>query len=117
VGIVLTQNNRPTQTKPKGTQNMSETKEGREAKFARACPETAKMIEQEKQITNDFSGDLRDGAFQKGINWRKNKLEAIHRARKAGLSDEQILRELRLGGITIQKARELMRDSEELLGR
>ena len=64
-----------------------------------------------------FSDELRDGGFQKGLNWRKNKLEAINRARKAGVSDEQILRELRLGGITIQKARELMRDSEELLGR
>jgi ribosome-binding protein aMBF1 (putative translation factor) len=66
---------------------------------------------------NSFSDELRDGGFQKGLNWRKNKLEAIYRARKAGMSDEQILKELRLGGITIQKARELMRESEELLGR
>ena len=33
------------------------------------------------------------------------------------LYHEKILRELRLGGLTIQKARELMKDSEELLGR
>jgi hypothetical protein len=66
---------------------------------------------------NDFSDDLRDSGFQKGLNWRKNKLEAISKARKTGLQDEQVLRELRLGGITIQKARELMKDSEELLGR
>ena len=64
-----------------------------------------------------FADELRDGAFQKGIHWRKNKLEAIYKARNAGVSDESVLRELRLGGITIQKARELMRDSEELLGR
>lgn len=64
-----------------------------------------------------FADELRDGAFQKGIHWRKSKLEAIYKARKAGVSDEQVLRQLRLGGITIQKARELMKDSEELLGR
>jgi hypothetical protein len=64
-----------------------------------------------------FADELLDGAFQRGIQWRKNKLETICKARKAGASDEQILRQLRIGGITIQKARELMRDSEELLGR
>jgi hypothetical protein len=49
--------------------------------------------------------------------WRKNKLQAIHDARLAGVIDAEILKELRIGGITAQKARELMRDSEELLGR
>jgi hypothetical protein len=64
-----------------------------------------------------FKADLRDGAFQRGILWRKNKLLTIQKAKEAGVSDEQILKELRIGGITIQKARELMRDSEELFGR
>lgn len=91
--------------------------EDREAKFAKACPDSAKILEQDKQNKNGFTDDLRDGAFQKGINWRKTKLEAIHKARQAGISDNQIDRELRIGGITKQKARELMKDSEELLGR
>ena len=63
-----------------------------------------------------FKADLRDGAFQRGIMWRKNKLETICKARQTGVPDEQILRELRIGGITVQKARELMKDSEELFG-
>lgn len=42
---------------------------------------------------------------------RKNKIDIIYKARKAGISDNEILKELRLGGITIQKARELMSDS------
>jgi hypothetical protein len=79
--------------------------------------ESQKIVSQTNGEKTVFSDELRDGGFQKGLNWRKNKLEAISRARKAGIIDEQILRELRLGGITIQKARELMRDSEELLGR
>jgi hypothetical protein len=88
-----------------------------EKDFAKGFPESAKILEQERQSKNGFTDDLRDGAFQKGINWRKTKLEAIHKARHQGVSDELILRELRIGGITIQKARELMKDSEELLGR
>jgi hypothetical protein len=96
---------------------MSEKKNGKDAEFEKACPESAKILEQDKQNQNGYTEDLRDGAFQKGIMWRKNKLEAIHKARRAGKSDEEILRELRIGGITRQKARELMGDSEELLGR
>ncbi len=72
---------------------------------------------QDSQQKNGFTDDLRDGAFQGGIMWRKNKIQAIHKARQVGVSDEHILRELRIGGITIQKARELMKDSEELLGK
>jgi hypothetical protein len=69
-------------------------------------------------INNDnFMNDLKDGAFQSGIKWRKNKLEAIQKARHAGLTDRQILRELRISGITNHKAIELMTESEELLGR
>jgi len=90
--------------------------EDRETKFAKAFPESAKILEQ-RQGANGFTDDLRDGAFQKGILWRKNKLEAIYKARQTGVSDEQILKELMIGGITRQKARELMRDSEELFGR
>ena len=89
----------------------------KEDKFAKDFPISAKFIEEEKQAKNGFTDDLRDGAFQRGIMWRKNKLAAIHKARQAGVSDEQILRELRIGGITVQKARELMKDSEELFGR
>jgi hypothetical protein len=91
--------------------------ENRETTFAKAFPESAKILEREKQNKNGFTEDLRDGAFQKGIMWRRNKLEAIFKARRAGVSDEQILRELMIGGITRQKARELMKDSEELFGR
>jgi hypothetical protein len=78
------------------------------------APQPSNKTEEAKAVLSD---ELRDGGFQKGLNWRKNKINAIYHARKAGASDEQILRELRLGGITIQKARELMRDSEDLLGR
>jgi hypothetical protein len=73
-----------------------------------------KASELRQKSIDGFKDDLRDGAFQRGIMWRKNKLQTIYKARRAGVSDEQILRELRIGGITIQKARELMKDEEEL---
>jgi hypothetical protein len=79
--------------------------------------ELKKQSEKVLEANNDVSGILRDGAFQNGIKWRKGKLEAIHLARKNGLSDKEILRELRLGGITAHKALELMAESEELFGR
>jgi hypothetical protein len=94
--------------------------------FCRSCAEkhlSPKPEGESKPVTEKngdkilFSDELQDGAFQRGIHWRKNKIGTVFKARQAGVSDEMILRELRLGGITIQKARELMRDSEELLGR
>ena len=88
-----------------------------EIKSARKTPEMVKNLEEIPQNRNGFTDDLRDGAFQKGCNWRATKLNAILKARQARETDNQIERELRLGGITKQKARELMRDSEELLGR
>jgi hypothetical protein len=89
--------------------NLGEQKEPR--------VELSKIPEGAKQKETFFNDDLRDGAFQKGIHWRKNKIEVIFKARTARVPDNEILRQLRLGGITIQKARELMRDSDELLGR
>jgi hypothetical protein len=91
--------------------------ESKDAKFRKACPESAKILDKEQKNPNGFTDDLKDGSFQRGILWRKTKLEAIHKARQTGVSDEEIQRTLRIGGITIQKARELMHDSEELLGR
>ncbi len=79
--------------------------------------ETQNAVNQKGEEKILFADELLDGAFQRGIHWRKNKLETVYKARKAGVSDEQILRQLKIGGITIQKSRELMRDSEELLGR
>jgi hypothetical protein len=93
------------------------TEKDRDAKFKEACPESAKILEQQYQNVNRFAEDLRDGAFQRGIKWRQDKLKAIFNARQASVSDQDILRELRIGGITAQKARELMKDSEELFGR
>ena len=79
--------------------------------------EPAKNLQHSEHKENAFADELKDGAFQKGIHWRKNKIEVIYKARKAKVPDQEILRQLRLGGITIQKSRELMRDSEELYGR
>ena len=89
----------------------------RDDKFRQACPKSAEIIDQEEAVKNEYTDELRDGAFQKGLIWRKNKLATIHKARKSGVSESDILRELRIGGITIQKARELMRESDELYGR
>jgi hypothetical protein len=82
-----------------------------------ANEDVAEAIDSKPIFNNGFTNDLRDGAFQNGIKWRKGKLEAIYKARKAGLTDEQILRELRISGITFHKATELMKESEELFGR
>ena len=68
-------------------------------------------------IYNGFMNALKDQSFQSGIKWREGKLKAILKARQNGLTDLQILKELRISGITSHKAIELMSESEELLGR
>jgi hypothetical protein len=91
-----------------------EAKKAENSEKFRTCTE---VFKEEKQAETIFTDDFRDGAFQRGIIWRRTKLRVIHLARRSGVSEEQILRELRIGGITIQKARELMKDSEELFGK
>ena len=89
----------------------------REAKFLKACPESAKIL-QDTSRNNGLSlrTKLSNPHFQRGLTWRGEKLEAIQQARNEGQSEEWILRNLMLGGVTRPTALKMMEDSKFIYG-
>ena len=95
---------------------MSEQK-GKEAKFLKACPESSKIL-QSTPKNNGLSlrTKLSNPHFQRGLTWRGEKLEAIQRARTEGQTEEWILKNLMLGGVTRPTALKMMEDSKFIYG-
>jgi len=89
----------------------------KEAKFLRACPEGAKTLRDTlKEDGLDLKTKLSNPHFQRGLTWRGEKLGAIHQARIEGRSEEWILRNLMLGGVTRPTALKMMEDSKFIYG-
>lgn len=66
---------------------------------------------------NPIDDPLQDCHFQRGIMWRRDMICAIVSERlKKKTPDSIILKRLRRGGITLQKATELMNEATELYG-
>ena len=59
---------------------------------------------------------LTSGQFQKGLMWRKEKLEAVAQARSMGISDEEIFGQLKIAGLMDITARSIMKDAYYLDG-
>ncbi|MEM3378716.1 MAG: hypothetical protein QW674_07225 [Candidatus Bathyarchaeia archaeon] len=82
-------------------------------KFRQACPESARILEQEKA---SFEEALLNPCYQKGVVYRAEKLQAIHEARRFGRSEEEILTLLLKGGLTELTAKKMMADSKRVYG-
>lgn len=63
---------------------------------------------------SEIERDLLDPSHMRGVYWRMAKLEAIHKARLQGFSDDWIMRLLMRGGLTRSTAKRLMNDSREV---
>ncbi len=74
--------------------------------------QTHSLIEMEE----DFVAALVDPHYMRGLIWRKDKLEAIHKAFKAGYTEEDILGILMRGGLTRLTAKKLIQDSMTVYG-
>lgn len=85
-----------------------------------------KIIETEKPIAEVGEGTanvasaieraLLDPHYMRGLLWRKDKLEAIHKALQSGYNEETILRILMQGGLTRLTAKRLIADSKAVYG-
>lgn len=60
-------------------------------------------IQLEKQLT--------DTQWQKGLAWRKEKVEAVAKARRLGINDNTIFRILKRCGLTTPTANRIMDDA------
>lgn len=86
----------------------------KDAKFSKACPESAKRLSEQQNNEFSLKQKFADVQFQRGITWRKTKLEAIHEARQSGKSEEWILLSLMRGGVTEATALRMMNDSKRI---
>lgn len=80
------------------------------------CFKAYKSDNSKVPLDKSLENDLLDPTFMKGLSWRKAKLEAIHKARTLGISDEQILLILMRGGLTRLTAKKMMDDSKQAYG-
>jgi hypothetical protein len=90
---------------------MSEKR--KEDKFKEACPESAKILEktQNPRLDAQLSAKLSNTAWQRGLAWRKEKIEAIAEARRRGISEKEIFKQLKMCGLADLTARKLMDDA------
>jgi len=71
-----------------------------------------KTLTANTEVEADFKTALLDPHYMRGLIWRKDKLEAIHKAFQSGLDEEAILRILMRGGLTRLTAKKLIADSK-----
>jgi hypothetical protein len=57
---------------------------------------------------------LNNTAWQKGLGWRSEKLNAVAEARRRGISEEEIFRQLKIAGLIDATAKAIMRDASYL---
>lgn len=54
---------------------------------------------------------LNDSGFQRGLGWRGEKLKAVALARKKGIPDTEIFRQLKIAGLMDTTAKKIMQDA------
>jgi len=70
------------------------------------------MSKQTKQIDDiRLKAKLNDSQQQKGVSWRKTKLEAVAEARSKGYSEKSIFVELKRAGLRNHTANSIMDDA------
>jgi hypothetical protein len=93
---------------------MSENKKERDAKFKEACPEGAKELEKNNSGTAldiQLRAKLTNTAWQKGLTWRNEKVQAVAEARRRGVSEKEIFKQLKRAGLVDATARDIMNDA------
>ena len=68
------------------------------------------------ELSRELRDKLTSGQFQKGLVWRKEKLEAVAQARHMGVSDEEIFKTLKTSGLMDITANNIMKDAYYLDG-
>lgn len=73
------------------------------------------MTEKKTSALNpQLKARLRDTAWQRGLTWRNQLINAIAEARRLGVSDEEIFRQLKIAGLIDATAKAIMRDASYL---
>jgi len=87
------------------------TEKTKEEKFKEACPESAKILEDDVNAVKDALFNLKDRQFQAGLAWRMKQCEAVRVLVANGWSREDVLREFRHNGMTVATANRIIDDA------
>lgn len=63
-----------------------------------------------------LKASLNNTAWQRGLTWRNEKVNAVAEARQRGISEEEIFRQLKIAGLIDATARAIMKDASYLEG-
>jgi len=61
-----------------------------------------------------LKAQLNNTAWQRGLTWRNEKVNAVAEARRRGISEEEIFRQLKIAGLIEATAKAIMRDASYL---
>lgn len=87
------------------------TERTKEDKFKKACPESAKLLEGQKDAVAQALFNMKDTFFQGGLAWRKKQVESVRVLIQNGWKESDILREFRHSGMTEPTARKIIEDA------
>jgi hypothetical protein len=62
-------------------------------------------------LDTELKGKLNNTAWQRGLSWRTEKIEAIAEARRRSIDEVEIFKQLKRAGLIDQTARALMNDA------
>jgi uncharacterized protein (DUF433 family) len=63
-----------------------------------------------------LKASLNNTAWQRGLTWRNEKVNAVAEARRKGISEQEIFRQLKIAGLIDATARAIMKDASYLEG-
>jgi hypothetical protein len=62
-------------------------------------------------LDQQLKDTLNDAGFQRGLAWRSEKVKAVALARKRGIPDKEIFRQLKIAGLMDTTAKKIMQDA------
>jgi hypothetical protein len=67
-------------------------------------------------LDSKLNASLNNTAWQRGLTWRNEKVNAVAEARRRGISEGEIFRQLKIAGLIDATARAIMKDASYLDG-
>lgn len=67
-----------------------------------------------KKLDAKLKASLNNTAWQRGLTWRNEKIKAVAEARRRGISEKKIFKELKIAGLIDATAHAIMYDAKYL---
>jgi len=74
----------------------------------------SKKEQKNSGLDSQLKTALNNTAWQRGLSWRNEKLNAVAEARRRGISEEEIFKQLKIAGLIDATAKAIMRDASYL---